>query len=192
MIFMLPLIDKPEVNLPKRFMNIGAVIMFGSLAFIFIQSCLMLINNLFKIEKFKFIKSKFNFIKYLFPFLFFSLFINMNLGLNNFKNYYSFFNVNYDIKFSTNQTNLIKGENILIFDNLERADYFYMLKGLHEKNEFYYYNDSKKILDPNLIDKNKPIYFISMTPFYHDEVDEYFVKKDKIEILNNENEETFF
>ena len=87
---MLPLIDKPEVNLPKRFMNIGAVIMFGSLAFIFIQSCLMLINNLFKIEKFKFIKSKFNFIKYLFPFLFFSLFINMNLGLNNFKNYYSF------------------------------------------------------------------------------------------------------
>ena len=31
-----------------------------------------------------------------------------------------------------------------------------------------------------------------MTPFYHDEVDEYFVKKDKIEILNNENEETFF
>ena len=36
MIFMLPLIDKPHVNLPRRFMNIGAVIMVGSLSFIFI------------------------------------------------------------------------------------------------------------------------------------------------------------
>lgn len=192
MIFMLPLIDKPNVNLPRRFMNIGAVIMVGTLVFIFIQSCLILTNNLFKIEKLKFTQPKFNFIKYLFPFLFFSLLINTNLGFKNFKNYYSFFNTNYDIKFSTNQTNLIKGENILIFNNLERADYFYMLKGLHEKNHFYYFSDSKKILDPNLIDKNKPIYFISMTPFYHHEVDEYFDKKDKIEIINNENEETYF
>ena len=59
-------------------------------------------------------------------------------------------------------------------------------------DNIYYFSDSKKILDPNLIDKNKPIYFISMTPFYHHEVDEYFVKKDKIEIINNENEETYF
>ena len=192
MIFMLPLIDKPQVNLPRRFMNIGAVIMVGSLSFIFIQSCLILINNLFKKEKLKFIQSKYNFISYLFPFLVFSLLVNMNLGLKNFKGYYSFFNQNYDIKFSTNQTDLIEGENVLIFNKIERADYFYMLKGLHKKNYFYYYNDDKKILDPDFLKKNKPIYFVSMTPLYHNEVDVYFTKKDKIDIINNENEETYF
>ena len=109
MIFMLPLIDKPQVNLPRRFMNIGAVIMLGSLSFVFIQSYLILINNLFKREKLKFIQSKYKFISYLFPFILFSMLINVNLGLKNFKNYYSFNNVNYDIKFSTNQTDLIEG-----------------------------------------------------------------------------------
>tara|TARA_Y100000590_G_scaffold468057_1_gene649186 strand:- start:1179 stop:2444 length:1266 start_codon:yes stop_codon:yes gene_type:complete len=192
MIFMLPLIDKPHVNLPRRFMNIGAVIMVGSLSFIFIKSCLILTNKVLKKEKMKYIQSKYNFIYYLFPFLIISLLVNMNLGLKNFKNYYSFFNLNYDINFSSNQTNLIEGENILIFNNFERADYFYMLKGLHEKNYFYYFNDNKKILGRNFLEKNKPIFFVSMTPFYHDEVDIYFTKKDKIEIINNENEETYF
>ena len=192
MIFMLPLIDKPQVNLPRRFMNIGAVIMVGSLSFIFIQSCMILINNLFKRGKLKFIRSKYNFIIYLFPFLVFSLLVNINLGLKNFKQYYSFFNLNYDIEFSKNQTDLIKGENVLIFKNIELADYFYMLEGLHEKNHFYYYNDDKKILDPDFLKKDKPIYFISMAPFYHTDVNIYFTKKDKIEIVNNENEETYF
>jgi hypothetical protein len=192
MIFMLPLIDKPQVNLPRRFMNIGAVIMVGSLSFVFIQSYLILINNLFKREKLKFIQSKYKFISYLFPFILFSMLINVNLGLKNFKNYYSFNNVNSDIKFSTNQTDLIEGENVLIFDRIELADYFYMLKGLHEKNHFYYYNDDKKILDPDFLKKDKPMYFISMAPFYHTDVNIYFTKKDKIEIVNNENEETYF
>ena len=192
MIFMLPLIDKPQVNLPRRFMNIGAVIMVGSLSFIFIQSCLILINSLFKRGKLKFISSKYNFISYLFPFLVFSLLVNINLGLKNFKQYYSFFNLNYDIEFSKNQTDLIKGENVLIFKNIELADYFYMLEGLHEKNHFYYYNDDKKILDPDFLKIDKPIYFISMAPFYHTDVNIYFTKKDKIEIINNENEETYF
>ena len=31
-----------------------------------------------------------------------------------------------------------------------------------------------------------------MTPFYHTDTDEYFSKKDRIVITNNENEETFF
>ena len=192
MIFMLPLIDKPQVNLPRRFMNIGAVIMVGSLSFVFIQSYLILINNLFKREKLKFIQSKYKFISYLFPFILFSMLINVNLGLKNFKNYYSFNNVNSDIKFSTNQTDLIEGENVLIFDRVELADYFYMLKGLHEKNHFYYYNNDKKILSLDFLKKNKPLYFISMTPFYHNDRDVYFSKKDKIEIINNENEETYF
>ena len=192
MIFMLPLIDKPQVNLPRRFMNIGAVIMVGSLSFVFIQSYLILINNLFKREKLKFIQSKYKFISYLFPFILFSMLINVNLGLKNFKNYYSFNNVNSDIKFSTNQTDLIEGENVLIFDRIELADYFYMLKGLHEKNHFYYYNNDKQILSLDFLKKNKPLYFISMTPFYHNDRDVYFSKKDKIEIINNENEETYF
>jgi len=189
---MLPLIDKPQVNLPRRFMNIGAVIMVGSLSFVFIQSYLILINNLFKREKLKFIQSKYKFISYLFPLIFFSMLVNINLGLKNFKNYYSFNNVNSDIKFSTNQTDLIEGENVLIFDRIELADYFYMLKGLHEKNHFYYYNNDKKILSLDFLKKNKPLYFISMTPFYHNDRDVYFSKKDKIEIINNENEETYF
>tara|TARA_Y100000590_G_scaffold470094_1_gene661931 strand:+ start:3391 stop:5283 length:1893 start_codon:yes stop_codon:yes gene_type:complete len=190
MIFTLPLIDKPQVNLPRRFMNIGAVIMIGSLCFIFIQSYLILINKLFKKENLKFTHS--NYIVYLFPFLVFSLLVNINLGIKNFKNYYSFFNKNYDVEFSSNQTDLIKGENILIFNDIERADYFYMLEGLHEKNYFYYYNKNKKILNPEYLKKNKPLYFVSMTPFYHNEGDSYFVKKDKIEIINDENEETYF
>ena len=192
MIFMLPLIDKPQVNLPRRFMNIGAVIMVGSLSFVFIQSYLILINNLFKREKLKFIQSKYKFISYLFPFILFSLLVNVNLGLKNFKNYYSYNSLNYDVKFSTNQTDLIEGENVLIFDSIERADYFYMLKGLHEKNHFYYYSYDKKILDLDFLKKNKPIYFISMMPFYHNDADVYFSKKDKIEIINNESEETYF
>ena len=192
MIFMLPLIDRPQVNLPRRFMNIGAVIMVGSLSFVFIQSYLILINNLFKREKLKFIQSKYKFISYLFPLIFFSLLVNINLGLKNFKNYYSFVNVNYDIEFSTNQTDLIEGENVLIFDRIELADYFYMLKGLHEKNHFYYYNNDKQILSLDFLKKNKPLYFISMTPFYHNDRDVYFSKKDKKNIINNENEETYF
>jgi len=192
MIFLLPLIDRLHINLPRRFMNVGAVIMVGSLSFIFIQSCLIVINNLFKKEKLKFIKFKYNFISYLFPFVLFSLLVNLNLGLKNFKRYYSFFNKNYDVNFSTNQTDLIKGENVLIFDDIERADYFYMLKGLHKKNYFYYYNEEKKILDLDFIKKNKPIYFVSMTPLLHNQVDIYFTKKDKIDIVNNENEETYF
>jgi hypothetical protein len=191
-IFMLPLIDELQVNLPRRFMNIGAVIMVGSLSFIFIKSCLILTNKLFKKEKMKYIQSKYDFIYYLFPFLIISLLVNMNIGLKYFKNYYSFFNQNYNINFSSNQTSLIEGENILIFNNFERADYFYMLKGLHEKNYFYYFNDNKKILSRNFFEENKPIFFVSMTPFYHHEVDIYFTKKDKIEIINNENEETYF
>ena len=118
--------------------------------------------------------------------------VNINLGLKNFKQYYSFFNLNYDIQFSKNQTDLIKGENVLIFKNIELADYFYMIEGLHEKNHFYYYSDDKKILDPDFLKIDKPIYFISMAPFYHTDVNIYFTKKDKIEIINNENEETYF
>ena len=166
------------------------MIRIGSLCFIFIQSYLILINKLFKKENLKFTHS--NYIVYLFPFLVFSLLVNINLGIKNFKNYYSFFNKNYDVEFSSNQTDLIKGENILIFNDIERADYFYMLEGLHEKNYFYYYNKNKKILNPEYLKKNKPLYFVSMTPFYHNEGDSYFVKKDKIEIINDENEETYF
>ena len=44
----------------------------------------------------------------------------------------------------------------------------------------------------DLIKKNIPIYFVTMTPFYHTDTDEYFSKKDRIVITNNENEETFF
>ncbi len=190
-IFTLPLIDKPQVNLPRRFMNIGAVIMVGSLAFVFIQSFLILINKFYKKDKSEFFQFKYTFISYLFPFLAFALFVNINLGLKNIKNYYSFFNKNYDIEFSKNQTDLIKGENVLIFNNIERADYFYMLKGLHEKNYIYYYDSEKNILNPEFLKKDIPLYYISMTPFYHTEVDNYFHKKDKIEIINNENEETY-
>lgn len=190
-IFLLPLIDRPNINLSRRFMNLGAIVMAGSLSFIFIQSCFLFINKFFKKEKFKIAYPKYGYIVYLLPILLFSLLVNVNLGLKNLKNYYSFFNNNFDLKFSSNQTDLIKGENVLIFDEIERADYFYMLKGLHKENHFYYYKNDKKILNLDLIVKNKPIYFVSMTPFYHTSVDEYFSKKNKIVITNNENEETF-
>ena len=52
-----------------------------------------------------------------------------------------------------------------------------MIEGLHEKNHFYYYNDDKKILDPDFLKKDKPMYFISMSPFYHTDVNIYFTKK---------------
>lgn len=191
-VFLLPLIDKPNVNLSRKFMNIGAVVMIGSLSFIFIQSCFLFINKFFKKEKFKITYPKYDYIIFLFPFLLFSLLVNFNLGLKNLKHYYSFFNNNFDLKFSSNQTDLIKGKNVLIFDEFELADYFYMLRGLHKENYFYYYKKDKQILDPDLIVKNKPIYFVSITPFYHNSRDEYFSKKDKIVITNNENEETFF
>ena len=134
-------------------MNLGAIVMAGSLSFIFIQSCFLFINKFFKKEKFKIAYPKFGYIVYLLPFLLFSLLVNVNLSLKNYKNYYSFFNNNFDLKFSSNQTDLIKGENVLIFDEIERADYFYMLKGLHKENYFYYYKNDKKIFNSDLIVK---------------------------------------
>jgi len=191
-VFLLPLIDKPNVNLSRRFMNIGSVVMIGTLCFVFIQSSSLFFSKFFKKEKFNIVYPKFGYILYLFPILLFSLLININLGIKNFKDYYSTLNNNYDLKFSPNQTDLIEGENVLIFNQIERADYFYMLKGLHKENYFYYFKNDKKILNMDLIKKNIPIYFVTMTPFYHTDTDEYFSKKDRIVITNNENEETFF
>ena len=85
-------------------------------------------SKFFKKEKFNIVYPKFGYILYLFPILLFSLLININLGIKNFKDYYSTLNNNYDLKFSPNQTDLIEGENVLIFNKIERADYFYMLK----------------------------------------------------------------
>lgn len=190
MIFITVILDKPGVRLPQRFLNISGLILAGSFLYVLIYYLKIFVTYL-KEKKYKhhnFIK---NFEIIIFPILILCFFSNIKLGIENFKNYYSYFDINYDISFSKNQIKLIEDNSIIIFNDFERADYFFMLHGLHKNNLFYYANKDKVSFNKDFLKSDKTKYFVSMSPFYHDEIDEYFSKGDKITISNNEYDETF-
>ena len=191
MVVVTMLLDKSGVRLSQRFMNLSSLIMIGSFLYILINYLKFLKNYLEKK-----LNKKYNFNKkyklYFVPILILCFLINVKIGIKNYKEYYSYFHNNFDISFSKTQTELVEDNSIIIFDKFERADYFFMLNGLHKNNSFYYKIKNSLFFDTNLLKSDDTKYFVSMTPFYHDDVDEYFSKGDKIIILNNENEETFF
>lgn len=190
MIFITVIVDKPGVRLPQRFLNISGLILVGSFFYVLIYYFKIFITYL-KEKKYKNNNFKKNFEIIIFPILILCFFTNIKLGIENFKNYYSYFDTNYDISFSKNQITLIDDNSIIIFDDFERVDYFFMLHGLHKNNFFYYANNDKIFFNKDLLTSDRTKYFVSMSPFYHDDIDEYFSIGDKIIISNNEYDETF-
>lgn len=197
MTLMTVIFDKPFITLPQRFMNITGIILLGS----FIYSWIYLINRFVNIIDFKkFSVKNFNnnnisnfilkdFSILIVPIFFIFYFQNIFNGIFYYKDYFSYFDKNYNVNFSKKQIKLIKDNSHLIFDNSERADYFYMLNGLH-KNNYFYYNflplDNEILLKEN-------IYLITLSPLYSKKYnsDLFFSKNSTFKIINKEEKSIF-
>ena len=189
--------DKPFITLPQRFMNITGIVLLGS----FIYTWIFLIDRFIKNLNFKIFITKKNKYKAIIQFLtkdfsiliapLFLIFYFQNIigGIINYKDYFSYFDKNYNVQFSKNQTILIKKNSHLIFDNSERADYFYMLNGLQKDNFFYY--KFFPIEDEILTKTN--LYYISLSPLYSNKnnSDLFFNKNSIFKIVNKESKEIF-
>jgi hypothetical protein len=194
------ILDKPNVTLPQRFMNITGIILLGSFFYTFIFLIRKFKKNFLslKIEILNF--STINFLKLikLFSFLptyFFLIFLfvllsNIAGGIKLHLKYYEYFDNNHNVSFSKEQINLVDQNSIVIFDTFEKADYFYLLYGV-QKNHYLYYD--KLGLDQEIFNKKNPKYFVKMSKLYEKLNDsDIFIYQDEKIIFNNNDKISFF
>ena len=193
------ILDKPNITVTQRFMNVTAIVLLGSFFYtfnFFVKKFLENIANLkikwsfFREDNLKKLPRLFSFITTYFSIIFiFIIFSNLLGGLKLFYEYNKYFSENHDVSFSKKQIDNIKGENIIIFDTFEKADYFYLLYGMQKNNHLYY---NKLDFEKNILNNNIPKYFVKMSKLYEKNNDsDIFIYKDERVIFNNQLEKDF-
>ena len=194
------ILDKPNVTLPQRFMNVTGIILLGSFFYTFAVLITKLKKNFLglNIETLNF--SKINFLKFiklfsLLPTYFFFIFLfvflaNIAGGIKSHLKYYKYFENNHDVVFSKEQLNSIDKKSVIIFDTFEKVDYFYLLYGA-QKNHFLYYD--KLGLDQQIFSSKIPKYFVKMSNLYEklNDSDIFIYENEKV-VLNNNSTKQFF
>lgn len=194
------ILDKPNVTLPQRFMNVTGIILLGSFFYTFVVLITKLKKNFLglNIETLNF--SRINFLKFiklfsLLPTYFFFIFLfiflaNIAGGIKSHLKYYEYFENNHDVVFSKEQLNLIDQKSVIIFDTFEKVDYFYLLYGA-QKNHFLYYD--KFGLDQKIFSSKIPKYFVKMSNLYEklNDSDIFIYENEKV-IFNNNSKKQFF
>ncbi len=191
------ILDKPNVTLPQRFMNLSGIILLGSFFYTFLLCFQRFLKNISNLK----IKSPFyssiNLSKSLKTFSFLSTYLTIIFILVFFSNivgglkyhfeYHNYFKINQNVSFSKKQLNQIPDESIIIFDTFEKADYFYLLHGVQKSNYLYY---EKMGLNENIFSKKNPKFFVKMANLYEKNIDsDLFIGDGEKIIFDNKHKE---